>query len=267
MDIPSGYYERLAQIESNNRPFARAATSTASGLYQFTRSTWERLGGVWGGNSGQAFGGFRPSEAEQRRRVEQLTQENAQILRRSNIDVNASTLYAAHFLGATGARRILNAPRDTPIEQVTGADQRRANPTILRGTVGDFFDWLQEKTGVAVDATNRATQQANRNPIFTPPFTAVENPLTGPLRLPDLPSVSDILNDAREAATGAVDQARETVSNNPVTQSLDFFRNLFSQETGLRVLLVVIGLILLGLAAASLVAQANPVNIAKEVLK
>lgn len=121
--------------------------------------------------------------------------------------------------------------------------------------------------GIPNELRNQTTQQANRNPIFTPPFTAVENPLTGPLRLPDLPSVSDILNNAREAATGAVDQAREVVSNNPVTQSLDFFRNLFSQETGLRVLLVVIGLILLALAVASLVTQTNSVNIAKEVLK
>lgn len=267
MDIPAGYYETLARIESNNRPFARAATSTASGLYQFTRSTWEALGGTWGNNPARAFGGLRPSEAEQRQRVEQLTQQNARTLSQAGIPINAATLYAAHFLGSTGARRALAASPNTPIDQVTTDAQRRANPSILRGTVGDFFNWLQGKTGAEVNAVPNATQNANRTPIFTPPFAPNENPLGGPLRLPDLPSIGEILNGTQDAVSGAVEQAQEAVSNNPVSQTLDFFRNLFSQETGLRVLLVILGLIFVALAAFSLVTQTSPISLAKEVLK
>lgn len=154
VQIPNDYYSRLAQIESNNQLYARNTKSTASGLYQFIRSTWEGLGGKWGTQSGVAFGGLRPSKAEQDRMIATFTQGNATMLQRAGISINKATLYAAHFLGPAGARNILRASPNTPIEQVTSAAQRTANPTILKpgSTVGDFFAWLQRKTGDAVSA-------------------------------------------------------------------------------------------------------------------
>lgn len=158
VQIPTGYYERLAQIESNNQLYARARTSTASGLYQFIRSTWERLGGTWGSDGSKAFGGLRPSKAVQDQMIEKLTQQNAGALTRAGIAINKATLYAAHFLGVGGARNILKASPNTPIEQVTNAAQRRANPSILKAgsTVGDFFAWLERKTGDAVSAVGNS---------------------------------------------------------------------------------------------------------------
>jgi len=146
--VSNDYYAMLARIESNNDPFARARSSTASGLFQFTRGTWEGLGGQWGGQSGQAFGGLRPDPGMQRRMVETLTGRNAGYLAQRNIPINNATLYGAHFLGAGGAASIFGADPNTPIEQVTTAAQRRANPSILRGTAGDFFAWLERKTGM-----------------------------------------------------------------------------------------------------------------------
>jgi len=145
--IPADYAALIARIESNNRPYARNPRSTASGLYQFVRSTWEQFGGRWGSQSGVAFGGLHPSVEEQNDRFLSFTSENADLLERWGIAINNATLYAAHFLGASGARGALSADPSTPITQVTSADQRRANPTILRGTVGDFFAWLEGKTG------------------------------------------------------------------------------------------------------------------------
>lgn len=152
--IPNDYYSRLAQIESNNDPYARAKRSTASGLYQFIRGTWEGLGGTWGTQSGVAFGGLRPSVAEQNRMIGKLTEQNATVLERAGLAINKATLYAAHFLGVAGARNILKAAPGTPIESVTSSAQRRANPTILKAgsTVDDFFAWLQRKTGDAVSS-------------------------------------------------------------------------------------------------------------------
>jgi len=95
--IPDDYWPMLAKIESGNRPYIKAGSSSASGLYQFIRSTWIGEGGKWGGDVQQAFGGLKPSEAEQLQRAKTFTEKNASILRAKGIPINRASLYAAHF--------------------------------------------------------------------------------------------------------------------------------------------------------------------------
>mgnify|MGYP003532680322 FL=1 len=61
--IPDDYCPMLTKIESGDQPYIKAITSSASGLYQFIRSTWEGEGGKWGPNMTKAFGGLMPSQA------------------------------------------------------------------------------------------------------------------------------------------------------------------------------------------------------------
>ncbi len=146
--IPSGYFEILARIESGNRPYIKAASSSASGLYQFIRSTWQGEGGTWGRDMDQPFGGLRPSPEEQTARVRSFTMKNVAQLQRAGIPVKAATLYAAHFLGPQTACRVLKEPDKAMADQLAGPAATKANPTILRGkTVGQFKDWLARKTG------------------------------------------------------------------------------------------------------------------------
>jgi hypothetical protein len=86
--------------------------------------------------------------------AERLTMQNARTLQSAGVPINQSSLYAAHFLGAGAARTVLRADPSTPISAVTTAEQRRANPGVFRNirTVGDFWRWLQQKTGEAVGA-------------------------------------------------------------------------------------------------------------------
>lgn len=146
--IPADYFDKLAKIESAGRPYVKAQTSSASGLYQFIRSTWIGEGGVWGGDMTQAFGGLRPTIEEQTARARTFTQKNADALIKAGIPVTSASLYAAHFLGVGTAVRALGQAADTPIEKVTDEGQRKANPSILgRGeTVGSFKAWLERKT-------------------------------------------------------------------------------------------------------------------------
>lgn len=147
--IPAGYFTILAQIESGNRPYVKAPTSSASGLFQFIKSTWQGEGGSWGANPSAAFGGLKPSEEEQRQRARSFTMKNVAALQARGLPVNEATLYACHFLGAGTAIRVLNAPDNAKADVLAGAAATRANPTILQGrTVAQFKDWLRRKTGV-----------------------------------------------------------------------------------------------------------------------
>ena len=147
-EMPEAYWPLLAKIESGNRPYVKAGTSSASGLYQFIKSTWEGEGGRWGADMSKAFGGLQPSAEEQLARVKSFTAKNATYLRARGIPINSASLYAAHFLGAVTAAAVIGADVNASAERLAGAAATKANPSILRGkTVGQFLSWLHDKTG------------------------------------------------------------------------------------------------------------------------
>lgn len=147
--IPDSYWPMLSKIESNDRPYVKASTSSASGLYQFIRGTWIEEGGAWGSDMSQAFGGLKPSVDEQLRRAKSFTEKNARALRAAGIDLNGASLYAAHFLGVGTAIKAISGDVSKPVANYVSAAAVRANPSILGGgkTVGDFLSWLHKKTG------------------------------------------------------------------------------------------------------------------------
>lgn len=146
--IPDSYWPMLSKIESGDKPYAQAPTSSASGLYQFIRSTWIGEGGTWGPTLRPAFGGLKPSPAEQLARARTFTAKNAAYLRSRGVPINRATLYAAHFLGALTAGSILAADKEERADVIAGKAATAANPSILKEkTVGDFIDWLKAKTG------------------------------------------------------------------------------------------------------------------------
>jgi len=147
--IPDDYWPMLSKIESGDRPYIKASTSSASGLYQFIRSTWIGEGGQWGADNSKAFGGLRPTEGEQLARVKTFTEKNAKALQAAGIGLNKASLYAAHFLGVGTAIKAINGDVTKPVANYVSDDAVRANPSILGGgkTVGDFLTWLHKKTG------------------------------------------------------------------------------------------------------------------------
>jgi hypothetical protein len=147
-DLPDDYWPLLAQIESGGRPYIKAATSSASGLYQFIKATWLGEGGQWGSDMSEAFGGLRPTEEEQLQRAKSFTAKNANFLRSHNIPINKASLYAAHFLGAATAARVIAADIAESAEMLAGEAATKANSSILKAkTVAQFLTWLHNKTG------------------------------------------------------------------------------------------------------------------------
>lgn len=154
--IPDDYWPMLSKIESGDRPYVQADTSSASGLYQFIKSSWEGEGGTWGPTMRPAFGGLRPSIEEQLARAKTFTAKNADYLVQRGVPINKASLYAAHFFGAVTAARVIAADVKADASALAGAAATKANPSILtrvddgkrRGaTVGEFLTWLHGKTG------------------------------------------------------------------------------------------------------------------------
>lgn len=146
--IPGAYWPMLAKIESANRPYVKATTSSASGLYQFIRSTWLGEGGKWGADMDLAFGGLKPSIEEQTERAKSFTRKNAAYLQQRGIPINNASLYAAHFFGPLTAAAVIGADLEDRADLIAGSAATRANPSILKGkTVAQFLQWLQGRTG------------------------------------------------------------------------------------------------------------------------
>lgn len=147
-DLPDDYWPMLSKIESGDRPYVKASTSTASGLYQFIRSTWLGEGGQWGSDMSQAFGGLKPSVDEQLSRAKAFTAKNAAYLRGKGIPINKASLYASHFFGPVTAAQVIGADVNARADHIAGPAATKANPSILQGkTVGQFLTWLHKKTG------------------------------------------------------------------------------------------------------------------------
>ena len=125
---------RQAEIESGLDPKAKAATSSATGLYQFIESTWLRMVHQHGAKYGIADaaesistaprGAARVADPEMRARILDLrkdpglaaamaaeyTKSNQDQLRTAlRREPTATELYMAHFLGPQGATRFLQA--------------------------------------------------------------------------------------------------------------------------------------------------------------
>lgn len=129
------YLLNQARVESGLNPLAKASTSSATGLFQFTSSTWldmiKRHGDKVGlGNEAQALRSNSASSSDRTQildlRKEPLTatamaahyaSDNAQALSAAgHKSIGPTELYLAHFLGSGGATTFLNGLRDTPSE-------------------------------------------------------------------------------------------------------------------------------------------------------
>ena len=129
--VDFSYLIATAQRESALNPSARAGTSSATGLFQFIDSTWldmVRKHGAAHGLGGYAAalqsGGvssdtradilaLRNNPEISARMAGELARENAQALQAQlGRAPNATELYAAHFLGAGGASRLIQAAQN-----------------------------------------------------------------------------------------------------------------------------------------------------------
>ena len=180
--VDFNYLLAQAKIESALDPAARARTSSAAGLYQFTAGTWletldrhgARHGLQWADDAIDRRGGravvgdptmrshlmsmrFDPDASALM--AAELARDNAGELRSTlGREPDATELYLAHFLGAGGARTFLSALSGDPgqsaaalLPEAAGANR----PIFYEGSrsrsVGEVMDLMRGKVASAMD--------------------------------------------------------------------------------------------------------------------
>lgn len=124
-----------ARIESNLKPQAKAATSSATGLYQFTNSTWlstlsrhgEKHGMPWAVSAAtdpamraQAMALRLDPQVSALMAGELANDNRAALTAALGHAPDASELYLAHFLGSAGASKFLGALATDPAQSAAG---------------------------------------------------------------------------------------------------------------------------------------------------
>ena len=178
------YLLAQARIESSLDPAARAPTSSAAGLYQFTRGTWLETLDRHGASHGldwadAAIQGGRIGDPALRAQIMALRFDpNASALMAAelasdNRDVLAGTLgrepdaaelYTAQFLGAAGAKSFLSTLVSDPERSAAALlpEAAAANrgifyvPSGAPRSVTGVMDLIRGKVGVAMAANGRS---------------------------------------------------------------------------------------------------------------
>ena len=240
------YLLTQAKVESGLNPAARAQTSSASGLYQFTAGTWLSVVGRHGDKAGldshaQALRNGNLS-AQQRENLLALRNEpevattmaahlaadNARALASSGYtNIGPTELYLAHFLGSGGAKTFLDGLSKTPTQAAAPALPSAASsntPIFYEGTrprsFQEIYDRFAQKfagrsttsSPVALAASAAASDLSGKLP---PKFQSVLE--TAAAADPQTTRIANAVRSALGPATSAPAQTSAAPANAPPT--------------------------------------------------
>lgn len=197
------YLLNTAVRESSLDPNARASTSSAAGLFQFIEETWLGAVKAYGENHGLgAFANQIEKDASGRHRVEsedirqsildlrfdpekaaalagELAGENQSLLeRRLGRVANAADLYTAHFLGPSGAVKLLQTASNVKAADVL--------PTAAAANRHVFYDGARARSvGEVLGSIAQSVGARTQN---TPKERVASETSVAPVLDSDLPS-------------------------------------------------------------------------------
>jgi len=122
--------ERIKTAESAGDPNAKNPLSSASGLYQFTDSTWRSAVDKWGRSQGIKYSDKANPKAQEML-MQKLTADNSRILKSKGIEPTDGNIYFAHFMGAPAASKAINMLGKNAIAARSFPDAARSNPTVF----------------------------------------------------------------------------------------------------------------------------------------
>lgn len=144
---------RIIGAESGGNPNAKNPNSSASGIGQFTDSTW--LATVKKHRpdlAGLSNGELLKLKSDRSLGIEmttRLTEDNARELDAAGLPVTAGNLYLAHFAGIGGAKAILRADGSSSVTSILGPEVTKANGFLNGMTASGLQSWAARKMGEA----------------------------------------------------------------------------------------------------------------------
>lgn len=152
----------MAKQESNFDPNAipidkktGKVTSSAKGLFQFLKGTWDEMVAKYGKNYPELLRGpFDPIANSLAGAL--YVKENSAFLKKRKIPITGTSIYATHFLGPGGARKLFSAPTSALAVDVF-KEESKSNPWVFKNkdgsskTIQDVIDFLYKKVGQQAD--------------------------------------------------------------------------------------------------------------------
>lgn len=142
-NVIDSFMSKMESVESGGNPEAKNPTSTATGLHQFTASTWRDTVEQMGKDYTLAD---RKDPVKSREVARFFTQQNAKVAESElGRKPTEADLYMYHFLGKGAAGDFLKAPRDEEATKFVSAKAARDNAAIFYSkgkprTVGEVID-------------------------------------------------------------------------------------------------------------------------------
>lgn len=168
---------KIIRVESGGNATAQAKTSSAYGLGQLTKGTFEGIAKEKGSPVfGVSWEKYKSDPEVQKLAVAYLVQKDTDFLSKNKIPVSATSTYLSHFLGMGGVRQLYNHPNNTPISEAVSASSLNANRSVFSqaGTVGGLKMWAGKKMG---DPAGVA--QAKKGGMFGGPLSGYPMELHG----------------------------------------------------------------------------------------
>lgn len=160
---PARYEAYRRVLESGGDPNAKNGASTATGIDQFTASTWRRIVAQanpdWakGLNDNQLLAA-RKDPAKSGEMARALDEQNTAVLEAGGADPTAHNLYASHHFGAERGLEFARAADDAPMSRILSKAQMDANPYLKGKTKGEAianWDERARRAGIDVPDTVR----------------------------------------------------------------------------------------------------------------
>lgn len=204
--VDFGYLLAQAKLESGLDPSAKARTSSATGLYQFTGGTWLRTLDRHGAEHGldwasSAIDGGKVRDPSARAQIMALRQDPqlsalmaGELANDNRADLTGALgrapdhaeLYLAHFLGSDGASRFLSALSGDPGQSAAAIMPKAAaaNRGIFFAggaprSVGQVMDLLRAKLDAATPGTGMDLPQDYATFAATPAAPSSQRTFTG----------------------------------------------------------------------------------------